>query len=235
MASVKVVDPLMDEKKKGDKIIEVQNGWKGHILPFDLVQRQLLSDDLSAIDAKKDRLSEIPSEYDTIIESLSEDDKETISDALNDTNDEFVTKNIPAMIKTLKADDPSSPLIAELQKAEKLNKEEKSLKSEVKKDSEALVLKTKETIENLRDAEVKTLLQKKWIAPIIDGIEALPDALIEALAKKVTELSSKYSDTYQDIENEIHDTEKSLSEMMSELTGSLEDIEGIEEFRKMLE
>lgn len=235
MASVKVVDPLMDEKKKGDKIIEVQNGWKGHILPFDLVQRQLLSDDLSAIDAKKDRLSEIPSEYDTIIESLSEDDKETISDALNDTNDEFVTKNIPAMIKTLKADDPSSPLIAELQKAEKLNKEEKSLKSEVKKDSEALVLKTKETIENLSDAEVKTLLQKKWIAPIVDGIEALPNALIDALAKKVTELSSKYSDTYQDIENEIHDTEKSLSEMMSELTGSLEDIEGIEELRKMLE
>ena len=139
------------------------------------------------------------------------------------------------MIKTLKVDDPSSPLIAELQKAEKLNKEEKSLKSEVKKDSEALVLKTKETIENLSDAEVKTLLQKKWIAPIVDGIEALPDALIEALAKKVTELSSKYSDTYQDIENEIHDTEKSLSEMMSELTGSLEDIEGIEEFRKMLE
>ena len=63
----------------------------------------------------------------------------------------------------------------------------------------------------------------------------MPDALIEALEKKVTELSSKYSDTYQDIENEIHDTEKSLSEMMSELTGSLEDIEGIEEFRKMLE
>lgn len=235
MASVKVVDPLMDEKKKGDKVIEVQNGWKGHILPFDLVQHELLSDDLAAIDAKNNRLSEIPSEYESIIESLSEDDKETISDALNDTNDEFVTKNIPAMIKTLKADDPSSPLIAELQKAEKLNKEEKSLKSETKKDSEALVLKTKETIENLSDAEVKTLLQKKWIAPIVDGIEALPDALIEALAKKVTELSSKYSDTYQDIENEIHDTEKSLSEMMSELTGSLEDIEGIEEFRKMLE
>ena len=43
------VDPLMVLKKKGGKDVEVQDGWKGHVLPFGLVQEALLSDELSAL------------------------------------------------------------------------------------------------------------------------------------------------------------------------------------------
>lgn len=235
MDTVKGVDPNMVEKKKGDKKIEVQDGWKGHILPFELVQRELLSDELSAIEKKNERLSEIPSEYESLIEDFSEDDKESISDALNDTNDAFVVKNLASVIKSLKADDPTSALIASLKKAEDLNKEEKSLKSEIKKAEEKLHLKTKDTIENLSDDDVRKLLEKKWISPIVDGIMSLPNVLTDTLTKQIKNLSTKYSDTYQDIENEIHDTQKSLSDMMADLTGSPEDMAGIEEFRKMLE
>ena len=235
MDTVKGVDPNMVEKKKGDKKIEVQDGWKGHILPFELVQRELLSDELSAIEKKNERLSEIPSEYESLIEDFSEDDKESISDALNDTNDAFVVKNLASVIKSLKADDPTSALIASLKKAEDLNKEEKSLKSEIKKTEEKLHLKTKDTIENLSDDDVRKLLEKKWISPIVDGIMSLPNVLTDTLTKQIKNLSTKYSDTYQDIENKIHDTQKSLSDMMADLTGSPEDMAGIEEFRKMLE
>lgn len=37
------VDPHMVTKKKNDKDVEVQDGWEGHILPFELVQEILLT------------------------------------------------------------------------------------------------------------------------------------------------------------------------------------------------
>ena len=41
--AVKQVDPNMVIKKKNGKEQEIQEGWKGHILPFDLVQKNLLA------------------------------------------------------------------------------------------------------------------------------------------------------------------------------------------------
>lgn len=46
--AVRGVDPNMVVKK--DK--EVQDGWKGRILPFDLVQKELLRDELAQITEK---------------------------------------------------------------------------------------------------------------------------------------------------------------------------------------
>ena len=70
--SIKVVDPNMVAKKDS----EVQDGWKGRILPFELVQKLLLTDELENIQSKEARLTEIDSEYSDLLESLSEEDKE---------------------------------------------------------------------------------------------------------------------------------------------------------------
>ena len=37
-------------KKKNGKDTEVQEGWKGHIIPFELVQNTLLKDDVTEIE-----------------------------------------------------------------------------------------------------------------------------------------------------------------------------------------
>ena len=42
-AATKKVDPNLVIKKKDGKDQEVQEGWVGHIIPFDLVQATLLS------------------------------------------------------------------------------------------------------------------------------------------------------------------------------------------------
>ena len=54
------------------------------------------------------------------------------------------------------------------------------------------------------------------------------------LQKAIESLQKKYNDTFEDIEKEIRETEKQLSQMMSELQGSEEDMAGINEFRKLL-
>lgn len=236
MECVKQVDPNMVLKKKNGRDQEVQDGWKGHVLPFELVQKTLLQEDLKAIQEKEDRLQEIPSEYTSLIDEMSEDDKEAASDALNDDNDAFVMKNVKRVVKELKQDGSGDALALAgvLTKAEALSKEEKGLKSDVKKETEALHLKTKDVIESLDDDQVRTLLQKKWIRPICDGIDALPETLLSDFAKQVQALADKYADTLEDIENEIQETEKSLSSMLSELTGDEFDMAGIRQLQKML-
>ncbi len=233
--AVKKVDPNMVVKKKNGKDAEVQEGWKGHLLPFDLVQKVCLSDRMKEIEEKNDRLSEIPSSYDELLESLSEEDKETISDALSDENDAFVFKNIKAVIKTLKADKETKPeLIEILKKAESLNNTEKSLKAELKQEQESLHLATKETIENLSDSDVRKLLHEKWIQPIYQNILGLSDAMLNDFIKNIEVLSKKYAVTASDLEKEIRETEKSLSAMLDDLTGSEADMAGIRELKKLL-
>ena len=72
IASVRQVDPNMVVKKKNGNDTEVQEGWKGHLLPFELVQKSLLSDEVQSLDNKKSELQEIPSELDSILEELTE-------------------------------------------------------------------------------------------------------------------------------------------------------------------
>lgn len=235
MQAVKQVDPNMVIKKKDGKDHEVQEGWKGHILPFELVQQVCLSDQVNALKEKQDQLAEIPSSYEELLDGLSEDDKESISDALNDTNDGFVFKNIKSMIKTLKADGAAeAQLIEVLQNADRLNTREKKLKSEIKQESEALHLATKDTIEHLTDAQVRMLLHDKWIQPVEDGILALSTDMLNTFIKKIEELSKKYAVTMSDLEAEIQETEKSLASMLSDLVGSEEDMAGIRELQKLL-
>ena len=93
------VDPNMVIKKNNkedDEITEVQDGWKGHILPFELVQTELLPDAVREIDSLEKRLAEIGEEYTEIIDSFDEDEKQ--GSYLNDNNDAFVTKELKAAV-----------------------------------------------------------------------------------------------------------------------------------------
>lgn len=236
MQALKQVDPNMVIKKKNGKDTEVQEGWKGHILPFELVQRVLMKEEQRQIEEQRSRLEEISSEYEAVLEELSEEEKETISEALNDGNDAFVLKNVNPVIKILRREDASGnqALIRKLQKVEALGAEEKKLKSEIKNEEESLHLRTKERLENLGDEELRELLQEKWIRPISEGILALPQNEIHKLQKEIEALSKKYSDTYQDIVTEIDETSRSLCRMLSELTGSESDMAGVQEFCKLL-
>jgi type I restriction-modification system, M subunit len=94
--ATKVVDPNMVIKKSEEK--EVQEGWKGRILPFEMVQESLLSDNISNLRLSENRLEQISSEYSELIDLLSEDDKQNL---LNDDNTAFVEKEINDAFKRM--------------------------------------------------------------------------------------------------------------------------------------
>ena len=226
-------------KKKNGKDVEVQEGWLGHIMPFDLVQKTYLKDELEALKAKEDRLLEITAQYEEILESLSEDEKE--SDTIKESKDAFVNVEVIKVAKEIRAEIKKKAKFDEdsyelkMLKVDELISEEKALKKEVKEESEKLHIKTKKTIENLSDEKVFELLELKWIKPLEDKLYKLPNGIINNLVTKIQEISVKYETTLKDIENEIKDTSKELSSMLHELDGNEFDMQGLKAFQELLE
>ena len=225
--STKVVDPNMVVKKKGNLEQEVQEGWKGRIIPFDLVQNTLLLDEKQEIQKKENRLAEITSKYEELFDMLTEEEKE--ADFVNE--DSFVFAEVK---KALKNKDIEPETKEKLKEVEALNTEEKELKSEVKKESALLEEKTKKTIESLSDEQVRQLLKEKWIHPLIQNLMQLPDRIVSELVDKLKALAKKYETTFAEIESQIKETEKELSLMIDDLQAGEFDMLGLHEFKKLL-
>lgn len=235
-AATKKVDPNLVIKKKDGKDQEVQEGWVGHIIPFDLVQATLLSAETDELHGLESRLAEIPSEYESILDEMTEEDKESCNDVLTEEGDAFVLKEVSKKIKELKKDrSPESVALRTLlEKVESLIKSEKEIKAEIKAKSAALQAKTKDTIESLSDEQALDLLEKKWIAPLIESIHKLPDTVIDSLVSKIQALQNKYATTFFEVEQQISETEATLSGMIDDLEGNEYDMLGLKELKKLL-
>ena len=208
------VDPLMVLKKKGGKDVEVQDGWKGHVLPFGLVQEALLSDELSALRTVQDELIRVSGECDSLKEELPPEDDGDGEEASCDLTDEEIEEK--------------QQLLAEA------TKRQKSLKKAVKERTEALEDATRTLVESLTDEQVYELLERKWVDPLMGGLMTLPQQSIDRLVKKIEALQEKYQDTYADIAGQISDAERELNEMLGQLVGDEFDMLGIAELRKLL-
>lgn len=232
--SVKRVDPNMVLKKKNAKDQEVQDGWVGHIIPFELIQQTLLSDETAALAQEEARLTEIASGYEEVLDSLSEEDKS--SSVLNDVGDAFVAAEVKKYIKSLKGvtDVEDDSFEAKVIRIGKLMDAERSLKSKIKADRASLDQKTKETIEGLSDGQASYLLNEKWIRPITSRLEALPDAVANDLVEKAQALAEKYQVTYSAVMTDIQGAEKSLMAMIDDLTGNEYDMLGLNELQSLL-
>ena len=244
-AATKLVDPNIVVKKVKGKDTEVQDGWKGHIMPFDLVQQTYLSDDLAALAKQENRLVEIASSLEEILESLSEEDKE--QDTVKESKDGFANAEVAKAAKAFLTEqketktkfsadspEPEESYKAKIIKANKLIDEEKALKKAVKEAQVALHLKTKTTIEGLSDEQVNELLHLKWITPLSQELAAMPSAVINQLTSQVQSLADKYAVTYSQVANEIKTTEQELADMMGELTGNEFDQQGLAELTSLL-
>ena len=225
--AVKKVDPNMVIKKKDGKEQEIQEGWRGRIIPFDLIQSSILAEDKAILQEKENRLSEIAAMYEEIFDSLTEEEKE--GDYAGE--DGFVNVEIK---NALKSDTLEPETKEKLRQVSKLMAEEKELKSAIKKESAHLEAKTKETIENLSDEQAITLLKEKWVKPLLQSLLQLPDGIVGKLTAKLEELAKKYDTTFAEVERQIAETEKALSAMIDDLEGNEFDMLGLSELQKLL-
>lgn len=296
-AVTKQVDPRMVIKKKKGKEEEVQDGWQGHIMPFVLVQATYLGDELKALQEQENRLAEVGTALEELIESLTEEEKD--SSLLNEGNTAFVKTAVIKELKELYAGVKSEEidtlnlylelLDRKVKKPEKVDfiqsnnkiewksiqankdgtygkanvskymqilqskfkfvddsferkiaeacsllSEEGQVKIRVKADAEALHLKTKAVIEALSQDQVNTLLELKWVTPLLSELSLLPASLIKRLTSQVQALAEKYAVTYGDVAKDIKTSERALATMLGELDGNDFDLQGLAELKAIL-
>ncbi|MFL9829742.1 type I restriction-modification system subunit M [Flavobacterium sp. ST-87] len=233
-----VVDPNMVLKKKDGKEVEIQEGWKGRIIPFELVQETYLKKELQIIQHKENRLVEITPEFEELLELLTEEDKE--EDTVNEAKDGFVNAEVIKLAKQIKADSKKNGSVekdsyeANILKVEALITEEKETKKTVKEEQVKLHLQTKTTIEALTKEQVYELLELKWISPVVTSLNNLPKTMVDDLTAKIQSLANKYSTTYADVANQITEAETTLAQLIGELEGNDFDMKGLNEFKALL-
>lgn len=227
--ATKKVDPNIVSKKKDGKDVEVQDGWAGHVIPFSLVQDKILYAEKKALSDKENRLLDIKSLYEELLEEFNEDEKEM--DFITEDRDAFVNSEV---IKASKNKELEEETLAKLKKVVDIIDEEKKLKKEIKTLNAGLENETKKRIEELTDIEVIELLKDKWITPIVKGLDVIPNRIIESLSSKMESLVKKYELTFSDVEKEIAETEKALRDMLDDIEGSEEDLLGLKELKRLL-
>lgn len=230
--ATRTVDPNMVIKKKDGKESEVQDGWIGRVIPFDLVQHTLLSKELAELKQKEAELEGVVAQYPEIIDEMSEEEKD--GDYLNDDNTAFVPAKVKAYCKNANIFGYNDELTVKIKRANTLIEKEKKLKKDVKEKTWALHMLTKETIEGLSDENVLMLLEMKWIQPLCGSLTALPAGIINDLVEQTRAFAEKYAVTYVELEEQIRESEKSLSALIDDLDGSEFDMLGLREFQKLL-
>lgn len=237
--ATRMVDPNYVFKKKDGKDVEVQDGWKGRILPFGLVQLAHHKAELDALRKKEAELVEVVAQLEELLDSFSDEDR--AKDTFNETGDKFVPAAVAKEAKELSADAHAAGAFgaesyeAKIIHATKVLVKEKSLKAAIKKDAAELHLKTKVTIESLSDAQVVALLESKWLSPLLDELHRLPGLATSRLIAKLHSLIEKYRITYADNARDIQQAEEALVGMLGELDGGEFDLRGIKELKTLLE
>lgn len=234
ISAVRKVDPNMIVKKKNGNDEEVQDGWIGHIVPFELIQKYKLNSQLENLNNQNERMSEISSEYEEIFDAISEDEKESVS---NDTNDAFDFKKVTEKVKEIKKEKITiinDSFEEKILKVFNLNEEEKILKKEIKNANDKLLNDSKIAIENLSDSEVIEILKEKWVKVLVNNLNNLPKEIINNFIKSINKISNKYEITLINLEDEIKSVENELANMIEELTGNEFDMKGLSELKSLL-
>lgn len=235
--ATRVVEPKMVVKKKDGIDIEVQDGFQGRILPFDLVQKEMLTDSYNELQALLVAISDIDSSISDTKNSFEEDElQEPYYDS---EKQDFIAKGLTAKAKEIRKDlNGSQPeedsfearilLLNDLSdKAKKLRKEAKAAQLE-------LLAKTIELIPTLSDEQVKVLLHVKWISPLHEQLLTIPGKIMTAFCAKITRLASKYGKSLQSIEQEKTEVEARLSTLIDSLTGNQYDMAAFHQLKTMI-
>lgn len=244
IAAVRAVDPHMVLKKKNGKEAELQDGWSGRILPFELVQQLMLNTPVAELENIQSAILACSADVQDIFDSLSEEDKEAeeVKECLNADATAFSPSDTAKAVKKLMQERKASAdsfweedswqeLVI---RAHAILEEKKKLDRKAKQRFTELHMHTKEIIESLSDADADELLAAKWIDPLISGLRDLPSTAIADLSAAIVQLAKKYELTFADLDSQIHATERELVTMLKDLTGTPTDMLAISELIDLL-
>jgi len=227
--ATRVVETAYKLVKKGDEEIEVPDGLKGKIIPFPLVQVSMFQSELKSISDKESHIEEILSEIEELSDGFT--DEETQEYMEDDDNQKLDKAKIKKDAKS-KGDEVEPETKEKLKRFVKLWDDQSKLNKAIKEERLALIDKTKAAIENLSDEEVEHFLHKKWIDPVMEGINGTLTSVLGEMEKQITALARKYAVPYNDLGKKLTIAQKDFSDMVADLTGDEFALKGLQLLNK---
>ena len=215
-------EPNMITKGSGNNKREEQDGYIGRIIPNDLISHELYSEELKAIDKKKDSVQEIEGDLSDLVEAAKVEDSaenNVLYDALkknenDEPGDSFDSKSLKIELKKAKKDSEEYKL---LKKVESLLSKKSSLTKAIKTEEKELKDKVQERILVLTDEEIDKLVYKKWFGSTVSQMVALIKIPLQSELDILQMLQERYADTLSDIDNEIDSLMSEFETLRNEL------------------
>lgn len=240
--AVRGVDPNMVIKKdpKTNKDKEVQEGWLGRILPFELVQREFFPEEVEQLRELNEQLASTVARKDELFGEVDEEYYGDGDDAITNAGQtSFKKGGVTKLIKKMKDDDAltddEQALLDVLVEANTVLIRETKLKKQIKTISADLHEATKDWIETCSDEDARHLLEIKWAYDPVAAMDAVLEREVAELSDAVEKLRDKYAVTLGEVEATIASSSQTLVEMMGQLRGGENDMAGLEALTSMLE
>lgn len=240
ISALNQVDDLTESQNKNGTLTTKVIGQDGRVLPLSLIKQHCCQEQMAMIAQTEQHIAEIDAEAQSLLESLSEEDKEQyfMGDVLSEEGDAWVKSGLTKVLKNkdVKAELKKLPALNQvLSTASKLFQEQNQLSKSLKVASVELEKQAQKVLQSMSTSEALTLLDSKWLSPLQSQLEALFDHEIDRAAQELAELVVKYQVTPSAIEQEIAKSNQVLSEMLSELTGDSAAMKGINELKQLLQ
>ena len=194
-----------------------QDGWKGSIVPNELIAQHLYSDALDEIETKKTRIQEIEIELSDLVEAAKVEDSDeanALGDTLNEAGEAFDNKLVSVELK--KASKGTSEY-SYLENVSLLHADKSALNKAIKAEEKALKETVQERIVILTNEEIDNLMYEKWFGNTVDALVRLIDLPLQKELNRLQMLHNRYTDTLSELDKEIRSLESAFEGLMSEL------------------
>lgn len=215
-------EPNMITKGSGKNKREEQDGYVGCIVPNDLIATELYSEEIKAIDEKKNDVQDIDGELSELVENAKVEDSVKNSALFvalkknenDEPGDSFDSKSLKAALKEANKDSEEYKL---LKKVDNLLSRKSSLNKDIKNEEKELKDAVQERILSLNDEEIDKLMFKKWFGSTTNQMVDLIKIPLKAELDTLEMLVKRYADTLSDIDNEIESLMSEFEALRSEL------------------
>lgn len=215
-------EPHMVTKGSGKNKREEQDGWKGVIVPNEIIKKCLYKDAVDLINKDKNRLQVTEDELIQLAESAMEEDtleNEALFETLkkNAAGDAQAIFESKAVKSELKLCDKHTQRYELLKKAGSLISEKTTLAQKIKDAEISLKKEIEDRIEKLTDAEIDELMYVKWFGNFVGDIAELATYKLKDEIETLKMLHNRYGQTMDSIDEEIKELMNTFSLLQQDL------------------
>ena len=215
-------EPNVVTKGSGKNKRQEQVGWKGILVPNELIAIKLFKAERDSINNLNTQIQDIESQLSELIEASKVEDSPEYDvlydfikkDEDGEPQDSFDAKRVKKALKNVEKDSVKYELLFKVDKfLNTLSSKNKSVKAQEKQLNDEVEMK----IETLTNTEIDELVYEKWFGNLIEVLVSLVERPLREELSIISMLEKRYDQTLDEIDLEIEKAEKLFKDFASEL------------------